>query len=367
MTGSVRYDRQHDTWFFNGVERRHDGAASIVVKHGDLAAAAATDLVREMRKARNLELEPEFILIDTAPDDYYWPKNTVVENIAFLLGDNDELVVKLGFEGSEQVLDDRQLRATIDPLLDPLLHRSKAAIKSVRADSGDHSGSRYHHVELTVATRGRTLSDVYAVADSAQALLHAAHAGELTRQNARDLIVGGRAGLLVGLPESSWLDVKSQHYNLDTDQGKISLAEAVSRFCNAGDGGIVVVGMDTRKQEGGGEIIKSLRPVSLDARTARRYRQAVENRVFPFPTGFDVDIVETNPGQGLVVVSIPRQEEELKPFLVHGAFVNGKVQGAYISIVRRSGEDSIPITAQQIHGTLAAGRALLRRGEIPPR
>jgi hypothetical protein len=177
--------------------------------------------------------------------------------------------------------------------------------------------------------------------------------------------VGGRADLLAGLPESSWLDVKSQHYNLDNDQGKIALAEAVSRFCNAEGGGIVVVGMDTKKIAGGGEIIKSLRPVPLDPRTSRRYRQAVENRVFPFPSGLNIDIVETSPSQGLVVVTIPQQEEELKPFLVHGACVSGKVQGAYISIVRRSGEDSIPITAQQVHSTLAAGRALLRRGELP--
>ena len=365
MTGSVKYDGRHDTWFFNGVERRHDGAASIVVKRSDLDAATATDLVREMRKARKLELEPESVLIDTAPDDYYWPKDTIVENIAFCLGENDELLVELGFEGSDQTLNDHQLKATIDPLIEPLLRRSKAAIRSVRADNGEHSGPRYHQVELAVETRGRTLSDVYAIADSAQALLYAAEAGGLTRENARDLLVGGRADLLIGLPESNWLDVKSQHYNLDSDQGKISIAEAVSRFCNAEDGGIVVVGMDTKKNVGGGEIIKSLRPVPLDLRTARRYRQAVENRVFPFPTGLGVDIIEVRPGQGLVVVTVPRQEEELKPFLVHGAFVNGKTQGAYISIVRRSGEDSIPITAQQIHSTLAAGRALLRRGELP--
>jgi hypothetical protein len=76
-------------------------------------------------------------------------------------------------------------------------------------------------------------------------------------------------------------------------------------------------------------------------------------------------VVETRVGHGLVVISIPTQEEELKPFLVHGAIVDGRMESA-ISIVRRSGEDSIPITAQQIHSTLAAGRALLRRGQVPP-
>ena len=68
----------------------------------------------------------------------------------------------------------------------------------------------------------------------------------------------------------------------------------------------------------------------------------------------------------LVLLDIPPQPEELKPFLVHGAIVDGRVEGAFISIVRRRGESSIPITAPMIHSTLAAGRALLRGGELPP-
>jgi hypothetical protein len=50
---------------------------------------------------------------------------------------------------------------------------------------------------------------------------------------------------------------------------------------------------------------------------------------------------------------------------VHGAIVGDKTEGAFISIVQRRGEHSITITAQSIHATLAAGRALLRRGEVP--
>jgi len=100
--------------------------------------------------------------------------------------------------------------------------------------------------------------------------------------------------------------------------------------------------------------------------TIRRYRQALANRIFPLRTGLVIQTVETESGRGLVVVSIPPQDEELKPFLVHGAIINDRIEGSYISIVRRSGEDSIPITAQQIHSTLPAGRALLRRGQLHP-
>jgi hypothetical protein len=68
----------------------------------------------------------------------------------------------------------------------------------------------------------------------------------------------------------------------------------------------------------------------------------------------------------IFVVHVPPQPEEHKPFLVQGAIVNGKVEGAFISILRRRGEESIPITAASIHATLSAGRALLRRGQLPP-
>ena len=63
---------------------------------------------------------------------------------------------------------------------------------------------------------------------------------------------------------------------------------------------------------------------------------------------------------------MPPQADELKPFLVHVAIVHGKVEGAFISIVRRRDEHSVPVTAAALHGMLAAGRALLRLGAIPP-
>lgn len=233
-----------------------------------------------------------------------------------------------------------------------------------RADDYRSTAPYFHEILITTPTRGKTLARLYEVAQSIVTLFEAAATGQMSRETVADLIIGGRADLLIGQPEGAWLDVKSQHYDLTIDRGKISLAEAVSRFANAEEGGIIVVGMDTKRIPGG-ELIKSVRPVPIDAAVVRRYRQAIENRIFPFPTALDIRTVETTPGYGLVVISVPPQEEELKPFLVHGAIVGDRVQGAYISIVRRSGEDSIPITAQQIHNTLAAGRALLRRGQIP--
>ena len=63
--------------------------------------------------------------------------------------------------------------------------------------------------------------------------------------------------------------MKRQHYDLSADAGKIKLAQSVSRFCNAEDGGLVVVGMSTKKVPGGEEICSTTAARVLPA-TARK-------------------------------------------------------------------------------------------------
>ncbi|MEV0537093.1 ATP-binding protein, partial [Kitasatospora sp. NPDC050463] len=185
----------------------------------------------------------------------------------------------------------------------------------------------------------------------------------LSRETTLDLLRSGNAQVLIGQEEGPWLDVKADHYNLQSQHGKISIAQAVSRFANAEHGGIVVVGMRGKKVPGG-EVISGICPVPVDGRTLRQYQDAIEKQLYPPPDLLDIEVVPAD-GGSLVILHIPPQPEELKPFLVHGAVVDGRVEGAFISIVRRRGESSIPITAPAIHATLAAGRALLRRGELP--
>lgn len=180
----------------------------------------------------------------------------------------------------------------------------------------------------------------------------------MTRATTLGLLRGGHAAALFGQPEGPWLDVKREHYDLSIATGKIKLAQAVARFANGEYGGIVVVGMDTKRVHGGEEI-RALRPVKHDPGIVRRYQHALENHLYPPPDLLDVELVAV-PGGAVVIVHIPPQPEEHKPFLVHGAIVDGRVEGAFISIVRRRGQDSIPTTAAAIHTTLAAGRALLR-------
>ncbi len=363
MTMTVRYDPRGDRWLFGGEQRRSDGADSLVIKRVDLQVSTATDLARALREARRRELEPDSVIIDLAPDDEYSPKESVVDDVHFYLLPDGRLAVNVGLSSEVYMDSDEDFAAVVAPLVSPLLARISAQLHSASCDGHRSTAPYFHSATITVNTRGKTLQDLYDIAKQVQDLYEAATGGELRPDTMVDLILGGRAELLIGQREGPWLDVKSQHYDLQTPHGKIALSQAVARFCNAETGGLVVFGMDTKRVPGG-EIIRSIKPVPVDSATPRRYRQAIESSLFPFPDGLRVETVELAAGTGIVITYVPRQEEELKPFLVHGAIVGDQVEGAFISIVRRSGEDSIPITAQQIHSTLAAGRALLRRGRL---
>ncbi|GFG65511.1 hypothetical protein MKUB_30010 [Mycobacterium kubicae] len=216
----------------------------------------------------------------------------------------------------------------------------------------------------TVQVRGKSITDCVALAKDAIALAEAfGQNGNLNRQIAADLVRAGHVSSLLGQPEGHWLEVKRQHFELPGPVGTIRLAEAVAKFANSELGGLIVIGLAAKKIPGG-EVIHRHCPVPIDGKTVKRYRQALEFRLYPPPDRLTIEPIGDPGNLGVILIDIPPQPEELKPFLVHGAIVNGAVEGAFISIVRRRGESSIPTTASMIHSTLAAGRALLRRGEL---
>jgi hypothetical protein len=262
------------------------------------------------------------------------------------------MTVSFGFGPREE----RDLSEIVRTTLEPLLRRHRMTIVETDDVVDD--------VTIGFNTRGRTLRDLYNLRDDAQALLEALDGGELTRITAGDLIRAGHANVLIGQPEGHWLEVKRQHYDLSVDTGKIKLAESVSRFCNSEDGGLVVYGMASKKMPN--DVIRRICPLPRDKGMVSRYRRVLRDHLHPPPDNLRIEAVDMPDDGMLILIDVPPQPEELKPFLVHGAVVDGKAEGAFLSIVRRQGDETIPITAPMIHSMLAAGRALLRRGELPP-
>jgi hypothetical protein len=340
----------------SGESRRGINGDDFLVHVDDLKGTRSAELRQALKRVQDSGVVVVNVTYDENVDEEY----SAYEPISFMFS-SGQLAVSVVYV-SDHYDDEHEGIAAISALVTPYLQRRRASLLDVEVEYGSPLIWR---VSISCSPRRRDMSDLFQLGEGTLALLRAAEGGALTRETTLDLLRSGHAQVLIGQEEGAWLDVKSSHYDLRSPSGKISIAQAIARFANAEHGGIVVVGMRGKKVPGG-EVISSICPVPVNGRTLRSYQSAIEQHLYPPPDYLDIEVVAAE-GGSLVVLHIPPQPEEYKPFLVHGAIVDGKIEGAFISIVRRRGESSIPITASGIHATLAAGRALLRRGELTNR
>ncbi|WP_241473584.1 ATP-binding protein [Mycolicibacterium neoaurum] len=378
----IRRASNGEGWYFGTKFRDHSLYGNCVIARlPDLEGCTATDLQRALRSDVRAGVNNPEVLISADDDGYFDDEECSPEPLSFGLIEN-LLSLSLAFttnvwpvpprDGSEAeaFIDsdgwyDEEAAAThvLSSLLAPFLARNRASLSRIALDENYLSPPWRWRAEATVETRSKRVTEILRLGRDAIALAEAfGQNGQLTRSIAADLVRGGHAGALIGQEEGHWLDVKQQHYDLTDTVGKIKLAQAVAKFANAELGGVLVIGM-TGKKIPGGEIIRKLSPVPIDGEVLKKYRQVIADRLYPPPDLLSIEPIGDDEN-GVILIDVPPQPEELKPFLVHGAIVDGNADGTFISIVRRRGESSIPTTAPMIHATLAAGRALLRRGKI---
>lgn len=306
----------------------------------------------------NLQLSPASI--DDFDIDYSPPLET---SIAVMPDGSSVVDVQVEVHGLNLDEDDYA------PLLEPLLDRLGAPLLECVLHGAGNQGLLV--LRVAYGPRGATVGDAVDVGQSIAMIVSGMRDGALHPDAVLGMLAAGRSDLLIGVPESAWLDVKSQAYDLGSgDAAKIELAQDVARFANGEIDSLLLIGSKATKDPHTGEEAISKVTSALTPFNAQQYHQIIDNRVFPPVLGLTVNgyTVPLKGGrQGhLLAIRVPAQPEESKPFLVHGAIVDGKVEGAFISIVQRRGEHSIPITGPSVHATLAAGRALLRRGIVPP-
>ncbi len=346
-----------------GESRRGGGSnGELILAEDELADIRAADLRAALSsEAEYYETDSTEALVSLAPKEYIDPDYGPFGNIKFEW-DGLELIATFTQEVKwPEDGDDEVAISQVRTLLRPLLATTRSRLANVETDNRFYDPIvLFLEIKIASPWRGRSVKDLYSVAEDATQLCDAFASSTVSRATVADLVRGGAGRLLVGQPEGNWLDAKAQEYDLTTLGGRISLAQSVSRFCNSEDGGLVVIGAKANKVPGG-EVITKIRGVRAESGRDARYLQILNQLVYPPPFGLRIDLVPVADGLSLIVIDIPPQGEELKPFLVHGAIrKDGQVEGAYISIVQRRGEGSVPITAPMIHASLAAGRALLR-------
>ncbi|MFE9296219.1 AlbA family DNA-binding domain-containing protein [Streptomyces niveus] len=175
----------------------------------------------------------------------------------------------------------------------------------------------------------------------------------------RALVMAGIPEALLGSVENDWLDVKRQGYGISAASQKYEFSCDVASFANAEQGGVIVLGIATEVNSSGSDVLCSVVPCRRGSLNVQKYRHALRERVVPPIDGLEIDVVEL-PAGDVLCVYVPPQPEELKPFLVKGAMVDGKVSGSYFSIPHRRGSDKWAMSAESVHSMLVAARVILK-------
>jgi hypothetical protein len=354
---TVRFDRFEERPVIGEHVFDTDGGDNFVESLEIIGNASATSLKNALVASGGATLLISPIAAEQF--DAEWSPRESVEFYGNAVANRLELHVF--FESSSRD-EEGQTKTKIAQLVRPMLDRHRARLVGLQIDAGE--GPWLWRMEIAPSTGAKSVAELLTMGLQVEALLGRVHGDGLDQASVREILRAGMPDLLIGWPEGAWLDAKSQDYDLQTDRGKISIAQDVARFANAETGGMIAVGLTTKKRASG-ETIQRVAPLPGNPHGTMRHMKAIDHRVFPPPDGLTVEQIAIS-GGFIMLIDIPPQPEEHKPFLVQGAVTSdGNVEGGFISIVRRRGEDSIPISAVAIHATLAAGRALLRRGEVP--
>lgn len=274
-----------------------------------------------------------------------------------LSDDKQRILVALGVDWLEPGPSDAGWRADVQKVLEPLLKRHGCSEMSFDPDpavNGETIVARF-----AVPIRGRTVGDALWVGDQAWALIRALDGGHLTLETTVGLLRSGFAVCLEEQEEGPWLEAKQAPYRLEEDTQKYELAKDVAAFANSDSGGVIVIGARTRIVNGT-DVVKKIADVPLGLVKRANYRRIISGRVHPQVENLDVRIVERADGRGIAYIHVPRQRRELQPFLVAGAFVDGKISTKFVSLPQRVGEDTTHASVAEIHSLLQAGRVALR-------
>jgi predicted HTH transcriptional regulator len=156
---------------------------------------------------------------------------------------------------------------------------------------------------------------------------------------AYSLVLAGMQAALLGQAESEWLEAKGKGYGLVNDRQKHELACDVTAFANAEQGGLIVIGLVTRKDRTGQDVISEARGCTPGDLNVEQYVEAVKNRIVPPIEGLAIRITESDEKHFLTIY-VPPQPRYLQPFLVKGGVVvEERWTSAAFTITNRVGSD----------------------------
>jgi hypothetical protein len=191
--------------------------------------------------------------------------------------------------------------------------------------------------------------DIAGFIDAFQYLLLRPPTGLNTPTAAYVIVITGHVGLLKGHAEIGF-DAKIS-YDLGTPQKNRRLAIDVAAFANSASGGLIVVGLRTKRNSDGEDVIDDS-ACGLDLINVNQYRDIINDYVFPKLLTLETKTVECHERQGkrLLAILVPPQTDGSKPFIVRHS---NKPHDNAIIIPHRTGDRNSYMSLEEIHSKLA--------------
>lgn len=174
-----------------------------------------------------------------------------------------------------------------------------------------------------------------------------------------EVLANGDFGNLLGATESLVLEVKgSAPYDFTVPAGQYELAKDVSAFANS-NGGHLLIGLETEQHPN--ERVDRVTALQLIARSEfpdTKIRGLLREYIYPDIAGVQIDWRPSVGDEtvGLGVIYVPRQSEQLRPFLITKVVENNQRQKQIIvGIAQRAEADNVPATAMAIHEMIRKG------------
>lgn len=355
----VRID--HDgQWHINNKIRESDTCDEIVLHIKDIEYLHYSEVLHVLTKANELEL-PSVLLIHSNSVSPEFSLSDVVYDQHLLEArlDNNEIIFKFGVTTpTNSKLNEEYYFKRISPL-EIRKNLRIADIDDIIFD--DYTNECFAFISVSVEKDNLQISEIAEEVSEFKSLIEATAGNSLSQNDFIDIVRSGQLESLLGQEENDWLEVKSRHFPLDNNIGKYDFLKSVAQFANSDLGGVLLIGAKTFSSHGR-DTIEKITPIQVNADSSKikqKYTSLLRSNIFPPIKNLKIEEIISTEGLIMLII-IPPQPEELKPFLIHGEILDGKIVKNYISFVERSGDSSYTYSPQSIHSMLAAGRSMLR-------
>lgn len=347
-------------WYINGYVRESETGKEIVLHSTDIEDFYYQELLEILNKVEELELPSDLLVLSShhppeidSDSPIYDPhlisatlnQNSILFSFHALTPTSSELTANYYTERVSPL--ERRKNIFISNIDEILFDSySNQSIAQISISVNPNSNLKYSEISKEIS-EFRTLIE--------------ATAGPcLSQESFIDIVCSGQIESILGQKENDWLEVKSRHFRIENEKGKYDFLKSVMQFANAPQGGVLLIGAKTNSSSGE-DIIEKITPIQINenVKIRQKYTSILSSNSFPPIKNLRIEEVPHEDGVEMLII-IPPQPEELKPFLIHGTLIDGRTSKNHISIVERNSDTSYTYTPQSIHSMLSAGRSFLR-------